>query len=119
MTVPVQTTVAFVGDPGEPVPEVVLPPVVPKKVGSRAAQRGAIASGGAPGIERRLPTVSVTPAPSTAAAPPVAPSVAEPQLFRISPRAAKLAKESVIDPTPIVGTGPSGRIVERDVKAVS
>jgi pyruvate dehydrogenase E2 component (dihydrolipoamide acetyltransferase) len=37
-------------------------------------------------------------------------------LFRISPRAAKLAKESVIDPTPIVGTGPSGRIVERDVK---
>jgi len=38
-------------------------------------------------------------------------------LFRISPRAAKLAKESVIDPTPIVGTGPNGRIVERDVKA--
>ena len=37
-------------------------------------------------------------------------------MFRISPRAAKLAKESVIDPTPIVGTGPSGRIVERDVK---
>ena len=37
-------------------------------------------------------------------------------MFRISPRAAKLAKESVIDPTPIVGTGPGGRIVERDVK---
>ena len=31
VTVPVQATVAFVGDPGEPVPEVVLPPVVPKK----------------------------------------------------------------------------------------
>ena len=31
VTVPVQTTVAFVGDPGEPVPDVVLPPVVPKK----------------------------------------------------------------------------------------
>ena len=37
-------------------------------------------------------------------------------MFRISPRAAKLAKESVIDPTPIKGTGPGGRIVERDVK---
>jgi pyruvate dehydrogenase E2 component (dihydrolipoamide acetyltransferase) len=37
-------------------------------------------------------------------------------LFRISPRAKKLAKECAIDPTPIVGTGPSGRIVERDVK---
>ena len=27
VTVPVQSTVAFVGDPGEPVPEVALPPV--------------------------------------------------------------------------------------------
>ena len=32
------------------------------------------------------------------------------------PRAAKLAKESVIDPTPIAGTGPGGRIVEADVR---
>ena len=116
VTVPVQTTVAFVGDPGEPVPEVVLPPVVPKK--AEAARPSAAPSPQAgSGIERRAPTVSVTPAPSAAATAPVAPAVAEPQLFRISPRAAKLAKESVIDPTPIVGTGPSGRIVERDVKA--
>ena len=42
--------------------------------------------------------------------------MAAPEVFRISPRAAKLARESAIDPTPIVGTGPSGRIVERDVK---
>jgi pyruvate dehydrogenase E2 component (dihydrolipoamide acetyltransferase) len=40
----------------------------------------------------------------------------EPQVFKISPRAAKLAKECVIDPTAIGGTGPGGRIVERDVK---
>ena len=46
VTVPVQTTVAFVGDPGEPVPEVVLPPVAAQEGGSRAAQRSAIASGG-------------------------------------------------------------------------
>ncbi len=38
-------------------------------------------------------------------------------MFKISPRAAKLAKDSVIDPTPIPGTGPGGRIVERDVRA--
>jgi pyruvate dehydrogenase E2 component (dihydrolipoamide acetyltransferase) len=37
-------------------------------------------------------------------------------VFRISPRAAKLARESAINPSPIAGTGPSGRIVERDVK---
>ena len=42
VTVPVQTTVAFVGDPGEPVPEVVLPTSVrsPKsEVRSQAVQR--------------------------------------------------------------------------------
>jgi pyruvate dehydrogenase E2 component (dihydrolipoamide acetyltransferase) len=37
-------------------------------------------------------------------------------VFRISPRAAKLARDSAINPSPIVGTGPYGRIVERDVK---
>ncbi len=93
-----------------------FPRLLPKK--AEAARPSAAPSPQAgPGIERRIPTVSATPAPSTAATAPVAPAVAEPQLFRISPRAAKLAKESVIDPTPIVGTGPSGRIVERDVKA--
>jgi pyruvate dehydrogenase E2 component (dihydrolipoamide acetyltransferase) len=43
-------------------------------------------------------------------------AIATPAVFRISPRAAKLARESAIDPSPIVGTGPDGRIVERDVK---
>jgi pyruvate dehydrogenase E2 component (dihydrolipoamide acetyltransferase) len=37
-------------------------------------------------------------------------------LFRISPRAAILAKRCVIDPSPIKGSGPQGRVVERDVK---
>ena len=108
VTVPVQTTVAFVGDPGEPVPDVVLPPVVPKKA---EASRPAPAAQAGTGIERKA-----IPAPTAAAASAATPTAVEPQLFRISPRAAKLAKESVIDPGPIVGTGPSGRIVERDVK---
>jgi len=112
VTVPVQTTVAFVGDPGEPVPEVVLPPVLPKEV--EASRPSA-----APPPQRdlaggRRPPSSASPRPVDL--PPTAPTVAEPQVFRISPRAAKLAKESAIDPTPIVGTGPGGRIVERDVK---
>jgi pyruvate dehydrogenase E2 component (dihydrolipoamide acetyltransferase) len=42
--------------------------------------------------------------------------MAAPEVFRISPRAAKLARESAINPSPVVGTGPYGRIVERDVK---
>ena len=112
VTVPVQTTVAFVGDPGEPVPEVVLPPVLPKKA---EAPRPSVVPPAqrASAVDRRPPS---SPLSRPADLLPAPLSVVEPQLFRISPRAAKLAKESAIDPTPIVGTGPSGRIVERDVK---
>ena len=112
MTVPVQSTVAFVGDPGELVPEVVLPPLPRSEAGKSVREvahpspmpEKAAAPSSFPRKREELPAV-----PS----PPIA---AEPQLFRISPRAAKLAKKSAIDPTPIVGTGPGGRIVERDVK---
>ena len=121
VTVPVQATVAFVGDPGEPVPEVMLPPPPQSEV------RRSRSEVGKPVRELTPPS----PVPGTAAAPPSflrkqestqfpavpsPPSAAEPQLFRISPRAAKLAEDCAIDPTPIVGTGPGGRIVERDVK---
>jgi pyruvate dehydrogenase E2 component (dihydrolipoamide acetyltransferase) len=47
----------------------------------------------------------------------VSPTPAALARFRISPRAAALAKESVIDPHAITGSGPEGRIVEKDVKA--
>ena len=113
VTVPVQTTVAFVGDPGEPVPEVVLPPVVPSKAEASRLGAAPLPQAGS-GIERKK--APAPPAPSAVAAPPGPPCPAEPQVFRISPRAAKLANDCVIDPTPIVGTGPNGRIVERDVK---
>jgi pyruvate dehydrogenase E2 component (dihydrolipoamide acetyltransferase) len=36
-------------------------------------------------------------------------------VFRISPRARRLAREKSIDPRRIDGTGPGGRVVERDV----
>ena len=36
---------------------------------------------------------------------------------RISPRASRLAAEAGIDPSHLAGTGPDGRIVERDVQA--
>jgi pyruvate dehydrogenase E2 component (dihydrolipoamide acetyltransferase) len=37
--------------------------------------------------------------------------------LRISPRASRLAADSGLDPRTIAGTGPEGRITERDVKA--
>jgi pyruvate dehydrogenase E2 component (dihydrolipoamide acetyltransferase) len=119
VTVPVQATVAFVGDPGEPVPEVVLPPVLPKKA-EASRPSAAPPPQRASGLERKLPSPlppgiergAISTGPAVTEAPPAA----EPQFFKISPRAAKLAKQSVINPTPIVGTGPGGRVVERDVR---
>ncbi len=91
-TVPVQTTVAFVGDPGDPIPE----------VGDRSARTLR------PGREQRAEAQT-----SAQPAPPLNGS----SLLRISPRAARLAKEAAIDPALVVGTGPGGRVVERDVIA--
>ena len=46
VTVPVQTTVAFVGDPGEPVPDIAPAPVVPKKSEASRPAAGANPSSG-------------------------------------------------------------------------
>ena len=96
--VPVNAVCAYVGEPGERVPE--------------AAEAVA----------------SVRPAASTGAA---APPEADPTgmgsptrragspgdtRLRISPRANRLALEAGLDPREIRGTGPDGRIVERDVR---
>lgn len=101
--VPVQSVVGFLGKPGEVVPDIpaaaVPAPAQPKP------QIAVVMSPTAP------PAPPVTTAPA-----PVTPSVPAPDLFRISPRAAVLARASVIDPKPIKGTGPQGRVVEKDVR---
>jgi pyruvate dehydrogenase E2 component (dihydrolipoamide acetyltransferase) len=132
VTVPVQTTVAFVGDPGEKAPEVILPQT-PRHEARSSAPKGekplprpvaqvALSPRESQGLHRPQPAADGRQGTSSAgraaleASPPKPAGHGEPTLFRISPRAAKLAKECVIDPTPIAGTGPNGRIVERDVK---
>jgi pyruvate dehydrogenase E2 component (dihydrolipoamide acetyltransferase) len=136
VTVPVQSTVAFVGEPGEPVPEVAPPRSEvrgprseTKEPLTRPAQRDALSPrerarnqkvsplpGERAPDERGQERGIFPPQPSSRESWPPPVSIAVPQLFRISPRAAKLAKDCAIDPTPIVGTGPGGRIVQRDVK---
>jgi pyruvate dehydrogenase E2 component (dihydrolipoamide acetyltransferase) len=105
-TVPVQSVVGFIGEPGEPVPEVAIRSVTPQKA---EPGRGAPVSAPLAGTGGRIEP------PLHAAVPPQ--HVESPESFRISPRAARLARESGIDPRPIRGTGPEGRIVERDVRA--
>ena len=81
-----------------------------------------VASGGASSASAPAPKPSVSAAPSAVAAPTPTVSVATaPQssgakLFA-SPLAKRMAKEAGIDLTSIAGSGPHGRIVERDVKA--
>lgn len=86
-TVPVETVVAWIGQPGEAISETVPTPPVPAPAG---------------------PAIPLTPA-----SPPPA------QRMATSPRAARLAAELGVDLRPVTGSGPGGRIVERDVRAAS
>ena len=55
-------------------------------------------------------------APQSAPAEVAAPAVQTVKGAPVSPRAAKLAKAAGVDATLAVGTGPNGRIIERDVR---
>lgn len=121
VSVPVQSTVGYLGQPGEPIPQVAAPPAVP---GSKTAAKSAEVQAGP--ARTALPSAAASapsPVPSSKFevqgsrfAPPPAPPLA-PARLRISPRAAALARNAVIDPHRITGTGPGGRIVEKDVRA--
>ncbi len=122
-TVPVQTTVAFIGDPGEAVPEITVPAAKPGKgEGPRASAKVsehppvAAAGGEAQARAGRRIARERVPRPQERPSPPPAHPEA-PSIFKISPRAARLAEECAVDPKVIVGTGPGGRIVEKDVSS--
>src|SRR5450759_786681 len=102
-TVPVNAVCAYVGEPGEAIPETVAAPVA---VTPAPAPTPAAAS-----------TPAVAPVAVALEEVAAAPSVAGEVRLRISPRASRLAADSGIDPRTITGSGPEGRITERDVKA--
>ncbi len=108
-TVPVKAIVALIGEPGEAIPEVEAPRPAPKV----EAGRPAAAAASAPASATPVPSPAL---PAAAPAVAIAGAVATDQdLFRISPRAKRLAEGTSIDAQKIAGTGPRGRIVERDV----
>ena len=104
-TVPVNSVVAYVGKADEQVPE-----AAPEATESMAPAAAPAAA--APAAQ---PAAS-TAVPATAAAPS---DGAREERIRISPRASRLAASVGIDPRTITGTGPEGRITERDVVAAS
>lgn len=109
--VPVQTVVGYIGNPGEAIPATPPPPApaAPKAVVGPLPSAGAVVVTASPEPPREVTR-------PTSPIPPLAPSPT-PAVFRISPRAAAFAKRCVIDPSRITGSGPGGRIVEKDVRA--
>jgi len=98
VTVPVQSVVGYLARPDEDVAgaDPASSPATPSTPPDPPAKAG------------RLGEASLPPQLTTVSPPPA--------LFRISPRAAALAGRSGIDPAAIRGSGPLGRVVERDVR---
>jgi pyruvate dehydrogenase E2 component (dihydrolipoamide acetyltransferase) len=107
-TLPVLEVIGFIGEPGEELPEVPKPPPKAAPAEKKPAPR-------APSPPKAPPEARA--APEEAPVSPAAPAPPAERRFSISPRAKSLARERVIDPTKIVGTGPNGRVIERDVLA--
>jgi len=102
--VPVLTNIAAVGEEGEDVsglkPE--AKPAAAAEPAVAAEQAQAAAAPAAPPEQR--------PVRDTASAPPAGPRP-------ISPRARRLARERAVPTEGLTGSGPGGRIIERDVRA--
>ncbi|HAW99448.1 MAG TPA: 2-oxo acid dehydrogenase subunit E2 [Opitutae bacterium] len=101
--VPVLANVAAVGEEGEGAEEFRPSGAVSTPVGEPTPSQ-IEETISAPSVEptAEIPTVSSSPTPAGAG---------------ISPRARKLALRQGIDPETLAGTGPEGRVIERDVEA--
>jgi pyruvate dehydrogenase E2 component (dihydrolipoamide acetyltransferase) len=113
-TIPVNTVCAYVGEPGEAIPEIVPAAVAPAAPTAPAAST-APAPVAAP-VAATAATTATAPAREMATQAPIRPDGQDGRL-RISPRASRAAAEARIDPRAIDGSGPGGRITERDVLA--
>ncbi|MBM4165000.1 MAG: 2-oxo acid dehydrogenase subunit E2 [Lentisphaerae bacterium] len=118
ITVPVNTVVGYVGSAGEPVPAQPPAPASAPAVPKAAAQapvRAAAPRAEAP--RAAAPAGVPTPAPAPAPAWTPAPAPAGAAKRAISPRAKALARDKAVDPAPVTGSGPNGRITEKDLLA--
>ena len=112
-TVPVSSTVGFVGEKGEEVPQEAAKPAPAPAREKAAPQRSAPA----PVPEAARPAIQAQPAAAPVSVPAPAPAAPDqPARVFISPRARALAREKAIKPDGIAGSGPNGRIVVKDVE---
>ena len=83
-------------------------------VGPEGEPTDCLKPGAAPAVVEAAPVAEAAPAVAEAAAPAAQIVPGAP----VSPRAAKLAKAAGVDASLAAGTGPNGRIIERDVQAL-
>lgn len=107
-TVPVNSVCAYVGEPGEAVPDESPRSAAPLDAAPASSPPLPVTSAG--------PAAAVSPAAAAAAAVP-AERLAASDRLAISPRASRLAASAGVDPGSVTGTGPGGRITEHDVQA--
>ncbi len=113
-TVPVNAVCAYVGEPGEAIPDAPSPVVKTARWPRRSRRRPRRR------LSRLQPRCQPLPADRRPwRRPRRGGSVAHRRRghLRISPRASRLAPRPGIDPRTLAGTGPEGRITERDVRA--
>ena len=116
-TVPVAQTVAVIGTPGESTDSAAQAPPAPSEKVSAGAPAPASTSAGAMSGVAFMPPPSPAPAPE---ARPVAPNgSASTDRVKASPLARRIAAERGIDLHAVTGTGPEGRIVQRDVEGTA
>lgn len=117
VTVPVNTVVAYIGKPGEKLPDAPPPPPAP----AAAPEPPQPAAKPAEPPKQQAPASAPAPVPAAAPSVPQRPAAPPPQAAAarkfISPRARALAEAKCIDPASIRGSGPNGRVTEADVKA--
>jgi pyruvate dehydrogenase E2 component (dihydrolipoamide acetyltransferase) len=112
--VPVGGLIAVIADPDEDI-SAVVGGSSGAPVSAAAPARPAAPSAPAPAVS--TPSPAPVPAPSAAPAVAIATAVLPPTRLRVSPLARKLAQRASIDLARVTGTGPGGRIIQRDIES--
>lgn len=103
--VPVLTPIAVIGEPGE-----VVDGGGPAVSGAPEPQ---------PAASQSSPTAAAAPSSSPALAPAITASAAPAGVSPVSPRARGVAEYKGIEASALTGSGPGGRVIERDVLAAA
>jgi len=115
--VPVGGVIAVIAEPDEDISGVVGGAPAPAAARSPAPAAAAPPAPAPPAPPAPAPARPAAPAPSLEPAMAVATAVLPAGRLRVSPLARKLAQRASIDLARVTGTGPSGRIIQRDIEA--